>query len=169
MSDRISRLMDGELDDAEFEIVWAELDVPDAHGDLGVLPRDRRRAARRARCRRPGFAERFAARLAAEPTVLAPGRAAQPAAAVRLGRRRRRVAAVTRRRLGRLRDARHARRPPIAKAREAADVRAAQVRPPAMPADYLLAHQEYSPTARDPRRRPGLPYCAPRSVPMRRP
>jgi hypothetical protein len=32
-------------------------------------------------------------------------------------------------------------------AREAATVRAAQVRPPAVPLDYLLAHREYSPTA----------------------
>ena len=35
----------------------------------------------------------------------------------------------------------------IAKAREAATVRAAQLRPPAVPTDYLLAHREYSPTA----------------------
>ena len=34
----------------------------------------------------------------------------------------------------------------IAKAREAATVRAAQVKPAAdVPADYLIAHQEYSP------------------------
>ena len=34
----------------------------------------------------------------------------------------------------------------IAKAREAASVRAAQVEPPQpVPPDYLLAHQEYSP------------------------
>jgi len=35
----------------------------------------------------------------------------------------------------------------MAKARESATVRAAQVRPPAVPTDYLLAHREYSPTA----------------------
>ena len=34
----------------------------------------------------------------------------------------------------------------LAKAREAGAVRAAQVRPPVVPADYLLAHQEYAPT-----------------------
>ena len=35
----------------------------------------------------------------------------------------------------------------VAKAREAATVRAAQVKPPAeVPADYLIAHQEYSPS-----------------------
>jgi hypothetical protein len=34
----------------------------------------------------------------------------------------------------------------IAKAREATSVRAAQVKPPSgVPADYLIAHQEYSP------------------------
>jgi hypothetical protein len=35
----------------------------------------------------------------------------------------------------------------MAKAREASTVRAAQVRPQGVPADYLLAHQEYSPAA----------------------
>ena len=87
---------------------------------------------------------RFAARLASEPTVLAPIAAAEPAAAHRLGGRgdgRR----GRRRRLGGLSTL----DPPptaIAKAREAATVRAAQVRPQAVPPDYLLAHQEYSPT-----------------------
>jgi hypothetical protein len=35
----------------------------------------------------------------------------------------------------------------VAKAREASTVRVVQVKPPsAVPADYLLAHQEFSPT-----------------------
>ena len=34
----------------------------------------------------------------------------------------------------------------MAKAGEATTVRAAQVKPQTVPADYLLAHQEYSPT-----------------------
>ena len=49
----------------------------------------------------------------------------------------------------------------IAKAREAAAVRAAQVsRRADVPADYLLAHQEYSPAIADPGR--AARTCAPR-------
>jgi sigma-E factor negative regulatory protein RseA len=144
MPDNISRLMDGELDDTEIELVCGELRRPDGiatwacyHviGDTlrgGPAPT-------------PGFTGRFAARLAAEPTVIAPGAqrgrpvplawavAATVAAVTVVGW----AAFVT------LDTSPTA----IAKAREAATVRAAQVRPPAVPADYLLAHREYSPTA----------------------
>jgi len=146
MNENISRLMDGELDDADFERCCAELKSDDAmqswvcyhvigdhmRGAHGISPR---------------FSARFAAALAAEPTVLAPRpkshRASQPATfawAVAAT-----LAAVTV--VGwtafSMVDV-----PPnaIAKAREAATVRAAQVKPAAdVPADYLIAHQEYSP------------------------
>ena len=89
MREQISRLMDGDLDDAEVD---------------ARLPRAE--AARRRRVtwvcyhvigdalrgdparRRAGFAARFAARLAAEPTVLAPQAARSRPAAARLGGRR---------------------------------------------------------------------------------
>jgi sigma-E factor negative regulatory protein RseA len=91
----------------------------------------------------PGFAVRFAARLADEPTVLAPPRrvthpaswawaaAATVAAVAVVG-----MAAMS---------LTEAPATAIAKAREAANVRADQLRLQALPADYLLAHQEYSP------------------------
>ena len=105
-------------------------------------------ALRGAPARRAGFSRRFAARLAAEPTVLAPQRArASRAGRLRLGGRGDGGgghASSAGSPFGTLDPAPTA----IAKAREAATVRAAQVRPQAVPADYLLAHQEYSPTTR---------------------
>ena len=95
----------------------------------------------------PRFAARFAAALAAEPTVLAPARSAQRTAqpATFAWAVAATLAAVTV--VGwtafSMVDV-----PPnaVAKAREASSVRAAQVKPPAdVPADYLIAHQEYSP------------------------
>jgi sigma-E factor negative regulatory protein RseA len=93
------------------------------------------------------FSARFATALAAEPTVLAPGisrsRGTQPgtfawAVAATLA-----AITVVGYTAYSMVDA-----PPsaVAKAREAATMRAAQVSPPVtIPADYLLAHQEYSP------------------------
>ena len=144
MPESISRLMDGEVEDTEVEIVCGQLQRPDAvatwvcyHviGDTlrgGPTPT-------------PGFAARFAARFASEPTVIAPGaQRSRPvpfawavAASVAA------VSVVTWVAFATLDTSPTA----IAKAREAATVRAAQVRPPAVPADYLLAHREYSPTA----------------------
>ena len=72
MNERISRLMDGEIDAAEFDGVCAMLKGDAAMATWIVLPRDRRRAARRDAPLRAASAWRFAARLAAEPTVLAP-------------------------------------------------------------------------------------------------
>jgi sigma-E factor negative regulatory protein RseA len=144
MGEEISRLMDGELDDEHVEIVCTQLKHPEAmttwmcYHVIGDTLRG-------TDCRNAGFARRFAARLAAEPTVLAPmpraGRtlsfawaaAATVAAVAVVGW----VAVST------------VEAPPmaLAKAKEAASVRAAQVGPQTVPADYLLAHQEYSPTA----------------------
>jgi sigma-E factor negative regulatory protein RseA len=90
----------------------------------------------------PGFAARFAARLAAEPTVLAPvsrqnhrlpfawAVAATVAAVMVVGW----VAVST------------LDPQPTALAREAIAVRSAQGGPQPVSPDYLLAHQEYSPT-----------------------
>jgi sigma-E factor negative regulatory protein RseA len=146
MNENISRLMDGELDAAEFERCCAELKAADAMRTWAcyhVIGDQLRGAGGHS----PRFVTRFAAALAAEPTVLAPAplahARAQPATfawAVAAT-----IAAVTV--VGwtafSMIDV-----PPdaIAKAREAATVRAAQVKPPAdVPADYLVAHQEYSP------------------------
>ena len=90
-----------------------------------------------------GISKRLAARLAAEPTVLAPSRARPTAAAVALAMAATVAAvgvvgwvALTTMPL-----------PPstIATAQRAADVRAADLRRPVVN-EYLLAHQEYSPT-----------------------
>ena len=143
MADKISRLMDGELDDAEFEIVCGHLRRPDAVATW-VCYHVIGDALRGGPMPRPGFADRFATRLASEPTVIAPGAArsrplpvawavAATVAAVSL------VVWVAYATLDTSPSA-------IARAREAATVRAAQVRPPAVPADYLIAHREYSPT-----------------------
>ncbi len=144
MGEDISRLMDGELDDGEADAVCGRLRQPDGKA-IWVCYHVIGDALRGGGGSSPGFAERFAARLAAEPTVLAPrvghGRplpfvwaaAAAIAAVAVVGW----VALTTL-------DGPSA---AIAKAREAGAVRAAQVRPPSVPVDYLQAHQEYSPTA----------------------
>lgn len=142
--ERISRLMDGELDDAEMESVWVRLHRPDT-ASTWVCYHVIGDALRGTCVSSPGFAARFAARLAAEPTVLTPGvRRARPvpvAWAIAAS-----VAAIAV--VGSVAVATFETSPTaVAKAREASVVRAAQVRPPAVPADYLLAHREYSPTA----------------------
>ena len=150
MNENISRLMDGELDDAEFERCWrAELgrgamQAWVCYHVIGDSLRGAHSSPRRFATR---FSARFHAALAAEPTVLAPPRERTarrspprshgpwprrwPPSPSSAGRRSRWS---------------RSRRPPIAKAREATSVRAAQVKPPAdVASDYLLAHQEYSP------------------------
>lgn len=144
MSDSISRLMDGEVDDTELEIVCGHLRRSDAVATwvcYHVIGDYLRGSA----APTPGFAERFAARLASEPTVIAPGaqrsRPVPVAWAVAAT-----IAAVSL--VGWVAFATIDTSPyAIARAREASSIRAAQVRPPAVPADYLLAHREFSPTA----------------------
>jgi hypothetical protein len=142
----ISRLMDGELPDAEFERCMAGLKSEEAMATwvcyhvIGDQLRGSYGVSR-------GFAARFRAALVAEPTVLAPPparRRSEPAtfawAAVAT------LAAVTV--VGWTAYSIVDGSPTgLAKAREAATVRAAQVRPPAgdVPREYLLAHQEFSP------------------------
>jgi sigma-E factor negative regulatory protein RseA len=149
MNEHISRLMDGELDDVEFERLCAELKTDGAlqtwvcYHAIGDHLRGTHGVA-------PGFARRFAATLAAEPTVLAPaaGRASrQSAPATFAWAVAATLAAVTV--VGwtafSMVDA-----PPlaVAKAREASTVRVAQVKPAGdVPSEYLVAHQEYSPAS----------------------
>lgn len=149
MNEHISRLMDGELEDVEFERLGAELKTDAAlqtwvcYHAIGDHLRGTHGVA-------PGFARRFAATLAAEPTVLAPAarRASrQPAPATFAWAVAATLAAVTV--VGwtafSMVDA-----PPqaMAKAREASTVRAAQVMPAGnVPSEYLVAHQEYSPAS----------------------
>lgn len=152
MNENISRLMDGELDEADFDRCCAELKSQDAMAvwmSYHVIG-DHLRGTPAAHARGTAFAARMSAALAAEPTVLAPppprARGAQPATfawAVAAS-----LAAITV--VGwtafSMVDV-----PPtaIAKAREASSVRAAAVGAPVTegPNEYLLAHQEYSPLA----------------------
>ena len=143
MPESISRLMDGEVDDTEFEVVCGQLRRPDAIATW-VCYHVIGDTLRGGRSPTPGFASRFATRLASELTVIAPH--AQPTRPVPLAWAvAASVAAVSV--VGWVAYATlDTSQTAIAKAREAATVRAAQVRPPAVPADYLLAHREYSPT-----------------------
>ncbi len=143
MGEEISRLMDGELPDGEVESVCSRLNGPDGM-TTWVCYHVIGDALRGSGAHAPGFARRFAVQLAAEPTVLAPrARRANPlplawAVAATLAA----VAVVGWVAVATIEV------PPaaLARARDAGAVRAAQVRPPVIPADYLLAHQEYSPT-----------------------
>jgi sigma-E factor negative regulatory protein RseA len=144
MPDSISRLMDGELDDTEIEIVCSRLRRPDAVATW-VCYHVIGDALRSGAMPTPGFADRFAARLAAEPTVIAPGAQRSRPLPVTWAVAAT-IAAVSV--VGWVANATLDSSPSaIAKAREASTVRAAQLRPPAVPTDYLLAHREYSPTA----------------------
>jgi sigma-E factor negative regulatory protein RseA len=143
MSERISRLMDGELEGAEADAAYGELKQPEAV-ETWVCYHVIGDALRRTSGSIPGFSARFAERLDAEPTVLAPHprhvhrlpfvwAAAATAAAVMV------VGWVAVSTLDPQPTA-------MANAREAAVVRSAQTRPQPVSPDYLLAHQEYSPT-----------------------
>lgn len=146
MREQISRLMDGDLEGAEAEAAFRALKLPDGlehwacyHVIGDVLRRNGHPTA--------GFTSRFAARLDAEPTMLAPrpAQASQPsrlplawAAAATLAA----IAVVSSVAISMLDPQPTA----LAKAREANAVRTAQPRSQPVSPDYLLAHQEYSPT-----------------------
>jgi sigma-E factor negative regulatory protein RseA len=143
MGEQISRLMDGELEGAEADAAFRELKGPDGVASwvcYHVIGDTLRRCGEPT----PGFAGRFAARLDAEPTVLAP----RPKRAPRLPlvwAAAASVAAVLV--VGSVAVSTLDPQPTvIAKAREANAVRTAQARPQPVSPDYLLAHQEYSPT-----------------------
>ena len=135
MPDSISRLMDGELDDTEIEIVCSRLRRPDAVATW-VCYHVIGDALRAGAMPPPGFADR---------TVIAPGAQRSRPLPVTWAVAAT-IAAVSV--VGWVANATLDSSPSaIAKAREASTVRAAQLRPPAIPTDYLLAHREYSPTA----------------------
>jgi sigma-E factor negative regulatory protein RseA len=141
MGEHISRLMDGELDGAEADAAFHELKQTDGIATW-VCYHVIGDTLRRTGDPTPGFAERFSQRLQAEPTVFAPAPrhitrlpfvwavAATLAAVSVVGW----VAVSTLEPTA------------LANAREAAAVRSARVMTQPISPDYLLAHQEYSPT-----------------------
>jgi sigma-E factor negative regulatory protein RseA len=158
MREEISRLVDGELPPEEFDVACSELKRADGMATwvcYHVIGESLRGTPQV----NPGFAQRFTARLSAEPVVLAPKpRVRHPlnyvwAAAAGIA-----AVAVTGWVAVSVIDPGPA-VSAVAKAREAAAVRAAQVRPAAVPQDYLLAHQEYSPTT-------PIPTLGPAIVPI---
>lgn len=143
MGEDISRLMDGELADEQLDVVLARLKRAEgarAWASYHVIGDTLRGTEPLS----PGFSQRFAARLAAEPTVLAPR--ARPARSLSLAWSvAATVAAVAV--VGWVAvSAPDPQANAMAMAREAAFARAAQVKPQIVPPDYLLAHQESSPT-----------------------
>lgn len=142
MGEEISSLVDGELDDDHADVVNAQLRRPEGRSEWACyhIIGDTLRGTPRLS---PGFDQRFAARLAAEPTVLAP-RPKPPrvlptvwAVAATLAA----VGVVGWVAFGTLDPQSMA----LAQARESATVRAAAIKPKGVPADYLLAHREVSP------------------------
>ena len=145
MNENISRLMDGEIDPCDVDALCAGLKRPDAMATwtcyhvIGDALRGSETVC-------AGFSDRFAERFAAEPTVLAPQRRADHNVATWTWAAAASLAAVTvvgwtaMSLVGEMPAA-------VAKAGEASAVSAARVRPSTVPADYLLAHQEYSPAA----------------------
>ena len=143
MREQISRLMDGDLEGAEAEAAFRELKRGEGleHWTCYHVIGD---TLRRTGGPTAGFAARFAARLEAEPTVLAP-KPVKPSRlplAWALAATVAAVAVVSSVAVSMLDPQPTA----LAKAREANAVRTAQPRPQPVSPDYLLAHQEYSPT-----------------------
>ncbi|MEO8739459.1 MAG: sigma-E factor negative regulatory protein [Casimicrobiaceae bacterium] len=140
--EEISQLMDGELDTGRVDDVCAGL------RDAGCVATwvcyhvigDSLRGSATATS---GFSERFTQRLAAEPIVLAPQarRPAPAAAALAIAATVAAVSVVGWVALTTMPTAPTA----LATARQAATVRAADARPP-VDNEYVLVHQEYSPT-----------------------
>jgi sigma-E factor negative regulatory protein RseA len=143
MREQISGLMDGELEGAEADDAFRELRNADGVATWACyhVIGDTLRQCGSATA--PRFSERFAARLAAEPTVLAPRRQpgrklpfAWAAAAT--------VAAVLV--VGWVAVSTLDPQPTVLAAVGAASVVRAPATPQPVEPDYLLAHQEYSPT-----------------------
>lgn len=139
--EEVSLLMDGELDDVGADRVCAML--RDARCEQAWVCYHVIGDALRGPCAAmPGFAHRFAERLSAEPTVLAPQRRRSAPAAIALAAAAT-VAAVSVVGWVAL-STMPAPESAIQAARQAATLRAADARRP-VDNDYLLAHQEYSP------------------------
>lgn len=141
MGEEISRFMDGELDDELVDAVCAQLKRAEGiaawtcYHVIGDTLRGNPPP-------RSGFGQRFSTRLTAEPTVLAPrSKPSRSLSAVwAVAATVAAVAVVGWVAFGTI-------DPPtaaLAKAREAAAVRAAQIAPGGA-SDYLLAHREFSP------------------------
>ena len=143
MNERISRLMDGEVDASEVDGVWAMLKDDAAmttwscYHTIGDALRGETPVTR-------SVGMEVSRKLRAEPTVLAPRMSAASRTASWAWAAAASAAAVTV--VGwtaySLIDATPA---GFAKAGEAGAMRAAQARQITIPADYLLAHQEYAP------------------------
>ena len=143
MNEELSRLMDGDLADAEIDRVVGECRRPGAltawacYHIIGDTLRGTHGASLR-------VASRVSQALATEPTVLAPKpRSVRPDASWAWAAAAT-VAAIT---VVGWTAVSLTQTPgtAVAKAREAAAVTAAQLRPQALPQDYVLVHQEYSP------------------------
>ncbi|TMG94685.1 MAG: hypothetical protein E6H73_06840 [Betaproteobacteria bacterium] len=145
-AEEISLLVDGELDVERIEGVCTRLRDADSV-TTWVCYHVIGDALRGSSAIMPGFAARFATRLAAEPTVLSPPRRGPAPAAIAWAAAATVAAvsvvawvAMTTLPIG------DASLPAaLATARQAASVRAADTRP-AVDNEYLLVHQEYSPT-----------------------
>lgn len=142
MNEDLSRLMDGDLTDAEVERVLAECRRPEALAAWSCyqIIGDTLRGAPPSR---RGISRRLARALAAEPTVLAPRRR-QHAVATWAWAAAASIAAVT---VVGWTAVSLTESPgtAVAKAREASAISRNNVRPQALPQDYMLVHQEYSP------------------------
>jgi sigma-E factor negative regulatory protein RseA len=147
MNEKISRLMDGEVDAQEFERICGEMKSPGAMSAWTCyhVIGDSLRGACGAS---PGLTARVCAALDAEPTILAPGaqreRRTQVATAAWAVAATLAAVTVVGWTAFSMVDS-----PPtaVAKAREAATVRAAQSKPLGdLSTDYVIAHQEYSPS-----------------------
>ena len=142
MNEDLSRLMDGDLDETEVDRAVGECRRPEAFA-AWVSYQVIGDALRGAPDTQPGFTRRFAEALAAEPTVLAPRRHQHPVATWAWAAAAS-VAAVTVvgwTALSLTENPSTA----VAKAREASAITPASVRQQALPQEYVLVHQEYSP------------------------
>ena len=147
MNEKISRLMDGELDGPELQSALAALKSAEAHQTWACYHAigDVLRSDVPAGAFACGLRPTLVAQLATEPTVLAPRRTVVEktatwgwAAAATIA-----AAGVVGWTAFSLVDDTPA---AMAKAREAGTIRAAQVRPAVtVPSDYVVAHQEFSP------------------------
>jgi len=145
MSENISRLMDGEVDDAELDGICAMLKSGDAmatwtcYHAIGDVLRGEIAVTR-------DVGAAVARRLADEPTVLAPRRSVPSGPASWAWAVAATLAAVSV--VGwtaySLVDATPA---GLARVRDAGTMRAAEVRPATVPTDLLFAHQEYAPSS----------------------
>ena len=147
MREEISRLVDGELDDEQFDTACGELKQRDGMATWVCYHMISETLRQGAPGVAPGLSQKLLDRLDAEPTIVVPRRRfrverpmtyAWAIAAT--------LAAVTLTGWVAFSVVEPSSAGALAKAREAAQVRGAQFRPAVVPQDYLLAHQEYSPT-----------------------